>query len=128
MSDIDTVEPTLAAMQAASAAARNANHAAYDAPHTPSDVYDRTGALLELLGKVEQLAGHLAHSAERLADDPRLRSRLPEATPAPDLTPDGHARRAELLLAAAERSASHAAGLVNDAWSHLSSLHLDEET
>jgi hypothetical protein len=75
MTSNDETEPTLAAMETASEAVRAANHAAYHAPATPESLYDRTGVLVELLGRLRQVAFTLGNHAERALSD-AVKSRL----------------------------------------------------
>lgn len=113
------VEPTLLAMQAAAEAVRTANHAAYDAPRTTVGIYDRTGAMHDLLVKVEQLTDDLARAAGRLAEDPHLCS-----TKGDDAEP--RARLAQNRLHTAAQLIDTAGQAVNRAWSELSPLYLDD--
>lgn len=110
----ETVEPTLAAMSAASEAARQANHAAYGAPRTTTSVYDRTGMLHDLLVKVEQLARFLAEQAAGMPSGPLYST--------DETTPGEHLLDAAEQLQAAAQALNAAAGHVNDAWSELSTI------
>jgi hypothetical protein len=122
VTDIVTdVDPTLAAMQAGAEALRNACHAAYDAPRTPSSVYDRTGALYELLGRIEQLTGFLARDVERLAAEPRLRS-------TDGVEPTAKARQAAERLRDTVKIVETAETETSRGWSYLGTLYLAEET
>lgn len=62
-------DPMLDALNAAAEAVRAANHAATK-PQYPSDLYDRVGALVDILRKLEQLTGHLSDQAHQLAEFP----------------------------------------------------------
>lgn len=62
-------DPMLDALNKAAEAVRAANHAAAKPEH-PADLYDRVGALVDILRKLEQLTGHLADQAHQLADLP----------------------------------------------------------
>ncbi|MCW2905140.1 MAG: hypothetical protein JWO67_7405 [Streptosporangiaceae bacterium] len=113
----DDMEPTLAATRAAAESVRTANHAAYHAPRGDTgNIYDRTGALVELLGSTEQIARVLGQHADRLKDAPGLFS----DDGRPD--PDTYAERAAARLHSASVVLDEAASLVNAAWSELSHL------
>ncbi len=111
MSDAD---PTLAAMSAAAEAARQANHAAYGAPRTTASVYDRTGALHDLLCKVEQLAQVLSEQVAGMPSGPLYST--------DDTTPGEHLLDAADLLTQAARAVNVAVHHVNNAWSELSPI------
>jgi hypothetical protein len=118
------VEPTLLAMQAAAEAVRAANHAAYDAPRTPSSVYDRTGAMVDLLAKLEQLTEHIARGVGWVSANPHLRST--ERDIERDIDPVDAAQKAQTRLLSAARFLDTARTTVNDAWSQLSTLYLKD--
>lgn len=114
-------EPTLDAMRAATEHARLACHSAFDAPSDPGSLYARTGALYDLLTKVECLTEHLRRAAAELAAHPPAGLFSDDAEP-----PAFHAGDAasSLLYATAAIQTAHRA--VNDAWSVLSHLGADD--
>lgn len=116
MSDI---ESTLAATRAAAEAARQANHAAHDAPTSTGNVYDRCAALHELLISTEQLVRVLGERAAQLRDADGLFS--------DDTTdPAVHAVTGSAALTTAAAAIRVAGQHVNDAWSSLSHLGIDQ--
>ena len=120
MSAQEQTEPTLAATRAAAESARAANHAAYGSPRgSTSNAYDRTRALHQLLGSVEQLARMLGEDVTRLRGTTGLRS-----TDSGD--PGAQALAAAADLDDAAQDLTMAAARVNSAWSYLSSLYIQD--
>jgi hypothetical protein len=120
MTSDDETEPTLAAIEAASEAARAANHAAYHAPATPESLYGRTGALVELLGRLRQVAFTLGNQVERAPSDAVKGGLLLDTDDG--VSPSEYVHEARRLLAdaaAGVEAATRAAEQAHSALSHL---------
>ena len=83
-------------------------------PGGPNVRYDQIGALRGLLAKTEQIAGHLAADADRLAA-------RPDGLRATDATgPVEHLAAAGAVLRGASRTVAEAKRVTDIAWSHIS--------
>jgi hypothetical protein len=121
-SDDDETEPTLAAIEEASEAVQTANHAAYRAPATPESLYGRTAALVELLGRLRQVAFTLGNQVERAPSDAMKGGQLLDTDDG--ISPSEYVHEARRLLADAAAGAEAATRAVDQAHSALSHLKL----
>lgn len=124
MSSDERAEPTLAAIEATAESARAANHAGYHAPATPESLHDRTGALVELLGHLRQVAFTLGDHVERAPSDAVADGLLLDTD---DEVPAGeYVYEARRLLADVVAKIEDVTRIANQAHSALSHLKLTE--
>jgi hypothetical protein len=112
------------ALETASEAARAANHAAYHAPATPESLYDRTGTLVELLGRLRQVAFTLGDHVERAPAAAMRDGLVLDSDDGMPVAEYVHEPRRRLADAAAELEDARQAA--NEAWSVLSHLKLSD--
>ena len=114
-------EVTLALMRQAAEKLRAVNHAAYGAPRDPVALYDRTGALFDVLLKLEQVAQFLANAADDGAAVPVAGLFSADAT-----SPVEHLLGAHSELAQVARLLGEARRGVDAAWQLLSLVGLSD--
>jgi hypothetical protein len=115
-------EPSLAALAAASEAVRESLHV--QAPATPESLYERSAFLVEILGRLGQVADRLGDQADR---EVTTANTLGELLDSDDDQPAGdHVRRAREALAAAAGRIEDASRMADQAQSALSHLKLSE--
>lgn len=124
MSNDEETEPTLAAIEAAVKSARAANHAAYHAPATPESLYGRTGALVELLGNIRQIAFELGNHVERAPSDAVRDGHLLDTDD--DVPTAEYVHEARRLLAEVAAEVEDANRVADQALSALSHLKLTD--
>src|SRR5688572_6288171 len=118
MTSSDDMEPTLAALSAASGAVRAACHAGYDAPASPESLYDRAGMLIELLDRLRQVAFTLGNHVERAPTDATAQG---EVLDTDDGVPAGeYVYEARRLLADVAAEIENATRIANNAHNVLS--------